>query len=82
MRARRIAGESVFSDWRGNLTEFPRELAEFALAHALPGVAGDYQREAAPERRRALMEAYAQWLVGAEASVNAEGNVSALFARA
>ena len=73
---------SIFSDWRGNLTEFPRELAEFALAHALPGVAGDYQREAAPERRRALMESYGKWLVGSEASVNAEGNVSALLARA
>ena len=39
---------SIFSDWRGNETEFPQELAEFALAHAPPGVAGDYQREAAP----------------------------------
>ena len=48
---------AIFSDWRGNLTEFPRELAEFQLAHVVPGVAGDYQREAAPGRRVKLMEA-------------------------
>ena len=71
---------SIFSDWRGNLTEFPRELAEFQLAHALPGAAGDYQREAAPERRRTLMDAYARWLTGAEANVGA-GNVSAFSTR-
>ena len=40
---------SIFSDWRGNVTEFPRELAEFQLAHVVPGAAGDYQREAAPD---------------------------------
>lgn len=47
---------SVFSDWRGNKTGFARELAEFALAHAVPGVAGDYQHKSAPERRVELME--------------------------
>jgi integrase len=60
---------SVFSDWRGGKTAFARELAEFQLAHALPGVAGDYQRETAPERRRELVEAYSRWLVGAEANI-------------
>ena len=50
---------SIFSDWRGNETEFPRELAEFQLAHVVPGAAGDYQREAAPGRRVKLMESYA-----------------------
>ena len=54
---------SIFSDWRGNETEFPRELAEFQLAHVVPGAAGDYQREAAPERRRTLMDAYGRWLL-------------------
>ena len=55
---------SIFSDWRGNKTGFARELAEFALAHAVPGTAGDYQRESAPERRVELMTAYARWLSG------------------
>src|SRR4029077_18838593 len=55
---------SIFSDWRGNKTGFARELAEFALAHTVPGVAGDYQRESAPARRVELMEAYARWLQG------------------
>jgi integrase len=55
---------SVFSDWRGNKTGFARELAEFALAHTVPGVAGDYQRESAPERRVELMDTYARWLEG------------------
>ena len=71
---------SVFSDWRGNETEFPRELAEFQLGHRVPGVAGDYQREAAPERRRTLMDAYAGWLTAAEVNVGA-GNVSAFSTR-
>jgi integrase len=53
---------SIFSDWRGEKTNFARELAEFALAHLVPGVAGDYQRETAPQRRYELMEAYGKWL--------------------
>jgi integrase len=60
---------SVFSDWRGNKTGFARELAEFQLAHLVPGVAGDYQRESAPDRRVALVEAYARWLVGEAADI-------------
>ena len=59
---------SVFSDWRGEKTNFPRELAEFQLAHVVPGVAGDYQRETAPERRRELVES-ARWLSGESADV-------------
>jgi hypothetical protein len=45
---------STFRDWAGNATKFPRELAEFALAHAIKGSAEaaywcggrDYKREA------------------------------------
>ena len=55
---------SIFSDWRGNKTGFARELVEFALAHVVPGTAGDYQRESAPDRRVELMEVYAPWLEG------------------
>lgn len=51
---------SSFRDWAGDRTQFPRELAEAALAH----VAGDeteraYRRGDALERRRKLMEAWA-----------------------
>lgn len=50
---------STFRDWAGDETEFPRELAEEALAH----VVGDdteraYRRRDALERRRKLMEAW------------------------
>jgi integrase len=58
---------SSFRDWAGDCTQFPRELAEAALAH----VAGDtteqaYRRSDALERRRALMEAWADFVGGAE----------------
>jgi integrase len=51
---------SAFRDWCGEVTSFPRELAEAALAH----VAGDateraYRRGDALEKRRALMAAWA-----------------------
>jgi hypothetical protein len=78
MVTRRI-GESVtvhgfrssFRDWAGNETHFPRELAEAALAH----VVGDKAEQAcrrsdALEKRRALMEAWAQWCEPREAADN------------
>jgi integrase len=54
---------SAFRDWAGDCTSFPREVAEAALAH----VAGDateraYRRGDALEKRRKLMEAWAQYL--------------------
>ncbi len=53
---------SSFRDWCGEETSFPREIAEAALAH----VSGDetersYRRGDALEKRRALMEAWANW---------------------
>jgi integrase len=53
---------SSFRDWCGNETSFPREIAEQALAHA----SGDtteqaYRRGDALEKRRALMQAWAQF---------------------
>jgi integrase len=53
---------SSFRDWCGEVSTFPREVAEAALAH----VAGDqteraYRRGDALEKRRALMEAWAQF---------------------
>lgn len=53
---------STFRDWAGNETYFPRELAEHALAHVLGDKAEQaYRRSDALARRRALMEAWAQW---------------------
>lgn len=54
---------SSFRDWAGDTTDFPRELAEAALAH----VAGDeteraYRRGDALERRREMMQAWARFL--------------------
>jgi integrase len=53
---------SSFRDWCGEVSTFPREVAEAALAH----VAGDqteraYHRGDALEKRRALMEAWAAY---------------------
>ena len=50
---------SSFSDWARNETNFPRELIEESLAHSLGKVEAAYRRGAAIERRRQLMEAWA-----------------------
>ncbi len=52
---------SAFRDWCGNETPFPREVAEAALAHVVGGVEGAYRRSDALEKRRALMETWAQY---------------------
>lgn len=53
---------STFRDWAGELTEFPRELAELALAHTLENkVEAAYRRGDALERRRQMMEAWAKF---------------------
>jgi integrase len=61
---------SSFRDWAGDTTSFPREIAEAALAHAI----GDeteraYRRGDALDKRRALMEAWADFLEGTESNV-------------
>jgi integrase len=53
---------SAFRDWAGNETPFPREVAEAALAHIIGDAAERaYGRGDALEKRRAMMEAWAQW---------------------
>ena len=53
---------SAFRDWAGNETQFPRELAEQALAHVIGNKAEQaYRRGDALERRRGLMEAWASF---------------------
>ncbi len=58
---------SSFRDWAGDHTEFPREVAEQALAHTIGGTEGAYRRGTAIEKRRRLMDAWADYCGGAEA---------------
>jgi integrase len=59
---------SAFRDWAGNETNFPREVAEQCLAHAVGDeVERAYRRGDALEKRRALMGAWARFCGGAEA---------------
>ena len=51
---------STFRDWAGEQTNFPREIAEAALAHVLPDkTEAAYRRGDALEKRRRLMTAWA-----------------------
>ena len=53
---------SAFRDWCGEATAFPREVAEAALAHTIGDKAEQaYRRGDALEKRRAMMEAWANW---------------------
>jgi integrase len=53
---------SSFRDWCGDETPFPREIAEAALAHRTENAVGRaYRRRDALERRRELMEAWANY---------------------
>jgi integrase len=54
---------STFRDWAGDCTDFPREIAEAALAHAVGNeVERAYRRGRALEKRRLLMEEWAGYL--------------------
>ena len=58
---------SSFRDWAGDVTTFPRELAEAALAHKVGDeVERAYRRSDALEKRRKLMQAWADYLTPAE----------------
>jgi integrase len=53
---------STFRDWAAERTSFPREVAEMALAHAIPdGVEAAYRRGDLFEKRAKLMEAWADY---------------------
>src|SRR5690606_18916303 len=57
---------SSFRDWAGNVSSFPREVIETALAHVIGDKAEQaYRRSDALEKRRKLMEA---WVPGANRS--------------
>ena len=54
---------SSFRDWAGNVSNFPREITETALAHVIGDKAEQaYRRGDALEKRRKLMEAWASLL--------------------
>ena len=54
---------STFRDWAGDCTEYPKDLIETALAHTIQNQAeAAYRREKAIERRRPLMQAWANFL--------------------
>ena len=51
-----------FRDWAGNVSNFPREITETALAHVIGDKAEQaYRRSDALEKRRKLMEAWAAY---------------------
>jgi integrase len=53
---------SSFRDWGGNVSSFPREVVETALAHVIGDKAEQaYRRSDALEKRRKLMEAWASY---------------------
>ena len=53
---------SSFRDWAGDRTAFPRDVIEMALAHAIKDKSeAAYRRGDALEKRRKLMEAWAQY---------------------
>jgi hypothetical protein len=53
---------SSFRDWAGNVSSFPRELIETALAHVIGDKAEQaYRRSDALEKRRKLMEVWASY---------------------
>lgn len=53
---------SSFRDWAGEMTNFPREVAEQALAHSLKDkTEAAYRRGDALEKRRQLMQAWADY---------------------
>ena len=60
---------STFRDWAAERTNFPRDVAEMALAHSIPNaVEAAYRRGDLFEKRRKLMEAWAQFCATAGGS--------------
>jgi len=61
---------SSFRDWAGETTQFPREVIEAALAHRLKDKAeASYARGDLFQKRRALMQAWADYLTRVPPSV-------------
>jgi integrase len=61
---------SSFSDWAAEQTNYPREVVEMALAHAIGNkVEAAYRRGDLFEKRRQLMETWARFCIGTAAEV-------------
>jgi integrase len=61
---------STFRDWAGERTNYPREIAEAALAHTLESkVEAAYRRGDALEKRRQLMADWAKFIEPAMSSL-------------
>lgn len=69
---------STFRDWAGDSTNVAREVIEAALAHSLKGVESAYRRGDALDKRRKLMEAWAEYC--AQPNLVVGGNVHAIRA--
>ncbi len=63
---------STFRDWCGEQTNYPREVAEAALAHVIGGVEGAYARGDLFEKRRRLM---ADWAKFCDTPADGKGKV-------
>ena len=67
---------SSFRDWAGNVSNFPRELIETALAHVIGDKAEQaYRRSDALEKRRQLMDAWATYCLTARGREQTQGEV-------
>lgn len=70
---------STFRDWAGDHTEYPREIVEAALAHAVGNrVETAYRRKDALERRRPLMQDWADFLEPTPRVATAAGQTPAM----
>ena len=64
---------STFRDWSGEVSSFPREVAEMALAQAIENkVEAAYRRGDLFEKRRKMMQAWANYLERLRAGEKAE----------
>lgn len=64
---------SSFRDWAGDRTHHPRDMIEFALAHALDDkTEAAYRRSDALEKRRVLMQEWADFVAGVEQKMEAD----------
>ena len=78
-RRRRVHGtptpngrRSSFRDWAAEATDHPHEVVEAALAHVVRNkVEAAYRRSDLFERRRVLMDDWAEYLAGRRASTEA-----------
>jgi integrase len=61
---------SSFRDWSGEVSSFPRDVAEMALAHIIENkVEAAYRRGDLFNKRRAMMQAWADWCVSPVSTV-------------